>query len=124
MFDNDNAKQMIEQWILKLEEKYEVSPFNIYTGVDRSVFTGTFALTNAAYRADAYTDTDSLLDSLFGDQLALNLASIALDVVGVEDISVNLKFGVVVCDGLETGLYSVIELHLSLLLRRQTKRNG
>ena len=77
------AEDVIDEEIAKLEEQYEVRPFNIYTGVDRSVYTGTFALTNAAYRADAYTDTESLLDSLFGDQLALNLASMALDVVGL-----------------------------------------
>ena len=77
------AEDVIDEEIAKLEEQYEVRPFNIYTGVDRSVYTGTFALTNAAYRADAYTDTDSLLDSLFGDQLALSIASIGLDVVGL-----------------------------------------
>ena len=76
------AEDVIDAEITKLEEKYGDRPFNIYTGVDRSVFTGTFALTNAAYRADAYTDTDTLLGSLFGDQLALTFTSFALDVVG------------------------------------------
>ncbi|MEE1171580.1 MAG: hypothetical protein U0K87_04415 [Ruminococcus sp.] len=77
------AEEEIDAEIAKLEEKYGERPFNIYTGVDRSIFTGTFALTNAAYRADAYTDTDSLLDSLFGDQLSLTIASLSLDVVGL-----------------------------------------
>ena len=77
------AEDVIDAEISKLEEKYEEHPFNIYTGVDRSVFTGTFALTNAAYRADAYTDTDSLLDSLFGNQLTLTIVSFGLDVVGL-----------------------------------------
>ena len=77
------AEDVIDEEIAKLEEKYGEKPFNIYTGVDRSVFTGTFALTNAAYRADAYTDTDSLLDSLFGNQLTLTIVSFGLDAVGL-----------------------------------------
>ena len=77
------AEDVIDEEIAKLEEKYGEKPFNIYTGVDRSVYTGTFALTNAAYRADAYTDTDSLLDSLFGNQLTLTIVSFGLDAVGL-----------------------------------------
>ena len=30
LFDNDNAKQMIEQWILKLEEKYDNVKMDYY----------------------------------------------------------------------------------------------
>ena len=77
------AEDEMDAEITKLEEKYGSNPFNIYTGVDRSIYTGTFALTNAAYRADAYTDTDSLLDSLLGNQLALTIASLGMDVVGL-----------------------------------------
>ena len=32
LFDNENAKQMIEQWILKLEEKYEDLDIQCYKG--------------------------------------------------------------------------------------------
>lgn len=73
----------IDAEITELEEKYGEHPFNIYSGVDRSVFTGTFALTNAAYRADAYTETESLTDSLFGEQLDLTIATMAMNVVGL-----------------------------------------
>ncbi len=48
----------------KLEEKYAEMPFNVYTGVDRSIYYGTFALTSAAYRADAYTQ-EGLLSHIF-----------------------------------------------------------
>ena len=41
---------------------------------------------------------------------------VALDVVGVELVSVNVKFGVVVCHCLKTGLSTKVELYLVLLL--------
>ena len=40
-----------------LEEKYGENPFNIYEGVDRTIYRDTFALTSAAYRADAFTES-------------------------------------------------------------------
>ena len=41
----------------ELEQKYIEEPFNVYTGVDRSIYYGTFALTSDAYRADAFTES-------------------------------------------------------------------
>ena len=43
--------------LAEAEAKYGESPFNIYAGVDRTIFDGTFALTSAAYRADAFTES-------------------------------------------------------------------
>ena len=40
-----------------LEERYSENPFNIYTGVDRTIYRDTFALTSEAYRADAFTES-------------------------------------------------------------------
>ncbi len=41
----------------RLEEIYEDEPFNVYEGVDRTIYDGAFAMTNEAYRADASTGT-------------------------------------------------------------------
>ena len=74
----------------RLEEIYNEYPFNVYTGVDRSIFYGTFALTSDAYRADAYTG-EGLLNHLFvrnGDILFASLNSgIASVVLGAWAIS-------------------------------------
>ena len=43
--------------LAEAEAKYGESPFNIYAGVDRTIYDGTFALTSAAYRADAFTES-------------------------------------------------------------------
>ena len=61
----------------RLEEIYSENPFNVYTGVDRSIYYGTFALTSDAYRQDAYTG-EGLLSHLFvanGDILFASLNS-------------------------------------------------
>ena len=55
--------------VAALEEQYAENPFNVYEGVDRTVFKGTFALTTNAYRADAYTDKNTLADAFFGNVL-------------------------------------------------------
>ena len=47
----------IEAELAALEEKYSENPFNVYTGVDRTIYKDTFALTSAAYRADAFTES-------------------------------------------------------------------
>ena len=51
----------------ELEAQFAEKPFNVYTGVDRDVYKGTFAITSAASRADAYTDSVSLGEALFGN---------------------------------------------------------
>ena len=59
--DEDYFNEKIEE----LEETYSEEPFNIYTGVDRTIYKGTFALTTAADRADAYAEMD-LMDEFLG----------------------------------------------------------
>ena len=57
-------EEIIEEELEELEEIYGDNPFNIYTGVDRSIYNGTFALTTAADRADVYSQIDMLEDFL------------------------------------------------------------
>ncbi len=52
---SDLPEETIEAELAALEEKYSDTAFDIYAGVDRTIYEGTFALTSAAYRADAYT---------------------------------------------------------------------
>ena len=63
---SDAPEAVIDKQLDELEAKFEEKPFDVYTGVDRSIYKGTFALTSAAYRADAYTDSYSLAEALFG----------------------------------------------------------
>ena len=51
--------------IAKLEEIYFNDPFSIYTGVDRSIYEGTFALTTDAYRQDISSD-EGFFSSVYG----------------------------------------------------------
>ena len=51
--------------IAKIEEVYFSDPFSIYTGVDRSIYEGTFALTTDAYRADVSSDK-GFFSSVYG----------------------------------------------------------
>lgn len=56
-----------------LEDEYGDNPFNIYTGVDRSIYRGSFALTSVADRANAFTE-EGLMATLFeGQKSALNI---------------------------------------------------
>ena len=64
---SDYPEEMMNEEISKLEEEYSENPFDIYAGVDRSIYDGVFALTSAAYRADAYTDGVSLAQAMFGN---------------------------------------------------------
>ena len=67
----------------ELEAQFAENPFNVYTGVDRDMYKGTFALTSAAYRAEAYTDSYSLAEALFGNGAwASTTAQIAAGAVG------------------------------------------
>lgn len=63
----DYPEETMSNDVSKLEEKYGVNPFNIYTGVDLSIYEGSFALTSNAYREDAVTEGYGLSDSLFGN---------------------------------------------------------
>ena len=81
---SDAPESLINEQITELETKYAEQPFNVYTGVDRDVYKGTFALTSAAYRADAYTDSYSLSEALFGNGAWVSTTfSIAMGAAGV-----------------------------------------
>jgi hypothetical protein len=67
-------EQALDEMITEQEQVYAETPFNVYSGVDRSIFYGSFALTNEAYRADAYT-ADGFLAYMFADQTALGVTS-------------------------------------------------
>ena len=58
------SEEIMDEKIIELEATYADDPFDIYTGVDRSIYDGTFALTTDAYRADAYTASG--LSAAFG----------------------------------------------------------
>ena len=62
---SDLPEENLDEKLASLEETYSGVAFNIYTGVDRTIYRDTFALTSAAYRADAYTESgfwSSLVD--------------------------------------------------------------
>ena len=63
---SDYPEEYMESKVEELEEIYSEEPFNVYEGVDRTVFNGSFALTTNAYRADAYTEKNTLADAYFG----------------------------------------------------------
>ena len=72
------SEDVIEEKLSEMEEKYGEYPFNVYAGVDRSMYYGTFAITSAASRADAYTDQAGISDAFFGEG---NLGSTVVNVV-------------------------------------------
>ena len=77
---SDYPEEYLEGEVEKLEEVYGDNPFNVYEGVDRSVFKGTFSLTTQAYRADAYTETNTLADAFFGGWKNTVLSSIGIGI--------------------------------------------
>ncbi|MBR6548085.1 MAG: hypothetical protein IKT68_00940 [Clostridia bacterium] len=54
---SDFPEEQLNQKISEQEAIYSQAPFNIFAGVDRSIYSGTYALTAEAYRADAYTES-------------------------------------------------------------------
>ena len=64
---SDSPEELIDSEIAALEEQYADSPVSVYLGVDRDVYKNSFAITSEAARADAYTDSTSLGEALFGD---------------------------------------------------------
>ena len=80
----------IEAELAAMEEKYGDTPFNIYTGVDRTIYRDTFALTSAAYRADAYTE-EGLSAALYnGNLAALNITATVVGSVGAAVLGAGL----------------------------------
>ena len=63
---SDSPEELIDSKISELEKKYTASSVDVFLGVDRTIYTGSFALTSKAFRADAYTGSSSLADALFG----------------------------------------------------------
>ena len=76
-------EELIISEIDKMEEIYAENPFNVYSGVDRTIYDGTFAMTSEAYRADAYGE-GGLSDALFGgDRWKDTALHIAVGAVGI-----------------------------------------
>lgn len=69
---SDIPPELIEEQLAEQEEIYGENPFNVYAGVDRSVFDGTFALTSAASRANSMNEY-SLEEALYGDAGSLHV---------------------------------------------------
>ena len=79
---SEYPEESIDEDITKLEERYIDNPFDIYMGVDRSLFDETFALTTNAYRANAYDESNALGECLFGGMdLSGSIAQINMGMV-------------------------------------------
>ena len=63
---SEYPEEHIDEEIAKLEEQYLNNPIDVYVGIDRSLYEGTFALTPNAHRANAYKDSNALGNCLFG----------------------------------------------------------
>lgn len=77
----DMDEELIEEELDKMEEEYGDNPFDVYRGVDMSVFEGTFALTSDAYRQDALTG-EGYLDYLIEQQPLFTGIALGTAVVG------------------------------------------
>ena len=88
------SNEDIEAKLSEMEEKYSQNPFNVYTGVDRTIYRDTFALTSAAYRADASTES-GISAALYGGKLSgLNVAATVVGSLGAAYMAFGLgKFG-------------------------------
>ena len=81
---SDSPEELIDSKISELEKKYTASSVDVFLGVDRTIYTGSFALTNNAYRADAYTGSSSLADALFGSgALTATILELSAGALGV-----------------------------------------
>ena len=84
------ASEELEAELAAAEEEYGELPFNVYEGVDRTIYRGTFALTSEAYRADAFTE-EGLLAALFRDESSqINLAAEVTGKMGVAIFALGL----------------------------------
>ena len=63
----ETPEELINDEITKLEGIYGKASIDVYYGVDRTMYEDTFALTNRAYRTDAYSDNNKLSEVLVGD---------------------------------------------------------
>ena len=71
----------VDAKLAELEEKYSDYPFNVYAGVDRTIYRDTFALTSAAYRADAYTES-GLASQLWAGSGSFGITMNVIGIVG------------------------------------------
>ena len=79
---SDYPEEIINEELDTLEETYSEKPFNVYGGVDRGIFNGTFAFTNEAYRANAYTETD-YFEEFFGiGQILFTTLNVSASIIG------------------------------------------
>ena len=84
------SAEEIDAQLVEMEAKYNENPFNVYTGVDRTIYRDTFALTSEAYRADAYTES-GLSAALYDGKLSgLNVAATVVGSIGVAYIAYGL----------------------------------
>ena len=81
------SNEVIEEELAKLEEKYSKYPFNVYSGVDRTIYRDTFALTSEAYRADAYTES-GLSSVIMGAPYSFDSMMTAVGIVGLATLTV------------------------------------
>ena len=93
--------KLMEEELTKLEETYGDNPFNIYEGVDRTIYNGTFALTSEAYRADSYNEA-SYLEEFFGLKTVMNITkNVVIGATGV-----GIFYGAAVRHGNEIQAYN------------------
>ena len=84
------TNEEIETELAEAEAEYGDYPFNVYEGVDRTIYDGTFALTSAAYRADAFTE-EGLSGALYGGELSkLNTTLTYVGYAGASIVSAGL----------------------------------
>lgn len=76
---SDYPEEVLDELIFENEELFRDNPFNVYTGVDRSIYYGSFALTSDAYRANAYTE-DGFLSFMFKEH-AVQTASMIVSMI-------------------------------------------
>ena len=78
----DYPEEVITEELDNLEDTYSEKPFNVYSGVDRGIYNGTFAFTNEAYRADAYTEAD-YFEEFFGvGQILFTALNVSTSIIG------------------------------------------
>ena len=93
--------ELIEEELTELEKTYTDNPFNIYEGVDRTIYNGTFALTSEAYRADSYNEA-SYLEEFFGLKTVMNITkNVVIGATGV-----GIFYGAAVRHGNEIQAYN------------------
>ena len=85
------SNEVIEEELAALEEKYNANPFNVYSGVDRTIYRDTFALTSEAYRADAYTEA-GLSAVIMGAPYSFDSMMTAVGIVGLATLTIGGVF--------------------------------